>query len=450
MPVSPFLDFNPQFTWKQATWAAAVAAVGYLPNDPIGEVLQGSPYFCNSVNWVQAATVLQVNIAFVDTGKTVWIGIEGTTNVTQALAFVIRDQLVRPWGDDRAVYRVFWETAQSCLLSIKSQVTKTQPLAISGHSLGGAAAMLVADMLQREGYDVRGVITFGQPYTANADYFGQFVLPYDRVAHNIDVVTKVPQFDIALEHLYLPIIAGLELILDNQFRPFVHSGNHRELDLPGIEDEQEIILGELKNLGTRYVTGHITTHLMGNYLGLVYDRCSGVDQQLFLSLAQQLQTKNSFVKFNGPFPADDPEALALSFETIQAEERAFAATLISPESKVRLRLFKSPFTLPEIGEPFIPVEADFPGYGPITPTGTYPISGGGLTDCAVGPGWFTWTLSEHLETPVTIGGIFATYIFEEGGEKRVFFRPFPSPITLQQLGDVIKIEVTARVARFTD
>jgi triacylglycerol lipase len=61
---------------------------------------------------------------------------------------------------------------------------------VSGHSLGGALALLAADRLARLGFDVEEVFTFGTPCVFDAIAANAFTIPVYRVVNNEDPVPK--------------------------------------------------------------------------------------------------------------------------------------------------------------------------------------------------------------------------------------------------------------------
>lgn len=66
---------------------------------------------------------------------------------------------------------------------------------ITGHSLGGAIAVMAAFELQVAGFSVGEVVTFGQPRVGNqafADYFGRAFPGHFRATHWRDIVPHLP------------------------------------------------------------------------------------------------------------------------------------------------------------------------------------------------------------------------------------------------------------------
>lgn len=83
------------------------------------------------------------------------------------------------------------------------------PLFITGHSLGGALALLATKLVAR---DVDGACyTFGAPRVANYEYFAQVKTPVYRIVNSSDIVPKVPPG--ALMIAVIGIIRGISWLL---------------------------------------------------------------------------------------------------------------------------------------------------------------------------------------------------------------------------------------------
>ena len=74
---------------------------------------------------------------------------------------------------------------------------------MTGHSLGGALAVIAAAELQSRYNSVYSLYTFGQPRVGN-DKFGQFMTGYIpltfRIVHYADEVPHVPQSILGYKH----------------------------------------------------------------------------------------------------------------------------------------------------------------------------------------------------------------------------------------------------------
>lgn len=81
---------------------------------------------------------------------------------------------------------------------VKSEIEgdKKRKLIVTGHSLGGALAILCAYFLKREGYNVVECITFGQPRVGNWEFmksYEKLKIPTIRFVHGYDIVPTIPR-----------------------------------------------------------------------------------------------------------------------------------------------------------------------------------------------------------------------------------------------------------------
>lgn len=98
------------------------------------------------------------------------------------------------------LHRGFQAAAESVCQQILSQLQAVFPEAprviISGHSLGGAVATITADWLNRCGYEVQAVYTFGSPRVANGpwqrDYNRRLGNRTYRIVNSGDPIPRIP------------------------------------------------------------------------------------------------------------------------------------------------------------------------------------------------------------------------------------------------------------------
>ena len=96
------------------------------------------------------------------------------------------------------VHKGFYNAYQSMKWQVNAilQERNTKHLWVTGHSLGGALALLCAYDLEVEGRQLHGIMTFGQPMVARqqfADYIDQILVGrYVRFVNEADIVPKVP------------------------------------------------------------------------------------------------------------------------------------------------------------------------------------------------------------------------------------------------------------------
>ena len=103
-----------------------------------------------------------------------------------------------PWGK---AHEGFINALDSIWIFIEKAIkvfrNKKQPLWITGHSLGGALAMLAASKcFSRRIGNVYGIYTFGQPRVGNAKFTNKFNSLYKNVTYrfvnNEDIIPCVP------------------------------------------------------------------------------------------------------------------------------------------------------------------------------------------------------------------------------------------------------------------
>lgn len=183
-----------------AFWLAQLASLAYSD----AGVLQGSAFLRNHRLSLQSFDRGGTQ-AFLFTGPELCIlAFRGTE---QALEDWLTDADVRhevgPWGrteESIAVHRGFHTALDQVWGDVLAAVTRVElPVWITGHSLGGALAMLAAYRMQvaeSPAIQVAGVYTFGQPRVGNAAWSKSLPLAleqrvYRYINHN-DIVPLVP------------------------------------------------------------------------------------------------------------------------------------------------------------------------------------------------------------------------------------------------------------------
>ena len=91
------------------------------------------------------------------------------------------------------VHRGFNIVARTIYADAVTRLNPSYSTWLTGHSLGGAVAAILATYLDRDGYSIGGVYTFGQPKFTNAEGVRRyFHLPILRVVYQNDAVAMLP------------------------------------------------------------------------------------------------------------------------------------------------------------------------------------------------------------------------------------------------------------------
>ena len=120
------------------------------------------------------------------------IAIRGTANLENAMLDL--DLELQPDSQlNIKLHQGFGSGAKAVYEDIQPFLSKEHPIHLTGHSLGGAIAVILAMYLEKDGFAVEQVITFGQPKVTNATGAKMFSsLPLTRVVTPNDIVPLVP------------------------------------------------------------------------------------------------------------------------------------------------------------------------------------------------------------------------------------------------------------------
>lgn len=123
------------------------------------------------------------------------IAVRGTSNVENAMVDVAL-QLLPNKHTGIKLHQGFALSADYIYQKVKARLIKDYAISTTGHSLGGAAALILAMYLDADGYDVNKVVTFGQPKVTNISGSRKFAhLDVTRVVTPRDMVPLVPPLD---------------------------------------------------------------------------------------------------------------------------------------------------------------------------------------------------------------------------------------------------------------
>ncbi|MDD5674014.1 MAG: lipase family protein [Chitinivibrionales bacterium] len=122
------------------------------------------------------------------------IAIQGTKNFHNIVLDMEFSERVDPLLGVK-LHRGFEKTARELYdqLILTKALDKAMPVIITGHSLGGAAGVILALYLQQAGFTIRKVVTFGQPRITDGTGARQFCsIPLLRVVNSKDAIPFLP------------------------------------------------------------------------------------------------------------------------------------------------------------------------------------------------------------------------------------------------------------------
>lgn len=148
------------------------------------------------------------------------IAIRGTANLENVMLDL--DLELKPdTALDIKLHQGFGSAAKAVYTDVKPYLSEKLPIHITGHSLGGAIAVILGLYLQQEDYAVTQIITFGQPKVTNVTGAKKYdLLPLIRVVTLNDIVPLVPPISpMQIRDLDIFWHIGEEVILmgDNKF-----------------------------------------------------------------------------------------------------------------------------------------------------------------------------------------------------------------------------------------
>jgi len=234
---------------------ALIADVAYQDKAKIEKVLAARGYALSDYGQLPGYGVSYF-LASNDTIQQQILSVRGTSNIENAMVDVAF-QLLPNKHTGIKLHQGFAQSADFIYDKVKAQLNKDYRINTTGHSLGGAAALILAMYLDSGGYDVGKVITFGQPKVTNMSGSRKYShLDVTRVVTPKDMVPLVPPLDpMDLMNMDIYWHLGTEIVLqaDNTYS-----------ELEGVDSMMRAtdFLNEMlteKNLQHHYMTEYINS-----------------------------------------------------------------------------------------------------------------------------------------------------------------------------------------------
>ena len=199
--------------------AAEFAGAAYQSETDIAEFTRLKGFSLSSYGILVDSQVAYF-IATNELTKTQFISIRGTSNIENSI-IDISLKLVTDERTGLRLHQGFSFAARQVYANLQSSLEKGYTINISGHSLGGAVALILGMYLDLDEYKIGQITTFGQPKVSNiagAKHINH--LNITRVVTRLDLVPLVPPFDpLDINNLDIYWHSGKELLLlnDTQF-----------------------------------------------------------------------------------------------------------------------------------------------------------------------------------------------------------------------------------------
>jgi hypothetical protein len=245
------------FSLKTAYYLAHCSLAAYGgPGDwptvlSLGESMR--PFECNGLYGFVAA---QSDVAIV--------AFRGTESIGNALTDV-EAALIRQTIFPGLVHYGFARAAEVVYPIVRTLLTamdRKLPIWVTGHSLGGAMATLVAHRLAHEGFPVRAIYTYGSPRPGDRRFRDAYRLPHYRFVNDNDLVPHLP-FRWCFHHVgYLKLLSPVAGLLEEEHhwkakkRALVKHAKHVQRAHRKNEDPP-LKLGEFDWLADHHLAGYI-------------------------------------------------------------------------------------------------------------------------------------------------------------------------------------------------
>lgn len=246
-PKESVVSFGQQLDWNEICFSALLAELSYAEEPEVQSKLSSiaSDFEYDSTNrgGVPHFFYYDANKDLSAPEEGIYLTFRGTQSVCNIVSDLdIRAESVAMKHGNVNFHSGFYtsgkESADAAIAYIEKLATKYGddikdiPIHISGHSLGGAVALIVTWLLEEADYDVSSLYTFGQPQVtdkAGVEYFEKYIqsktvadeseLNYIRIRKGYDIVPYITAAapTIALKHVGRAILLGVDGTTDDDF-----------------------------------------------------------------------------------------------------------------------------------------------------------------------------------------------------------------------------------------
>lgn len=200
---------------QHAIFARAV----YQSEDSVRALIESSNYTLTLYHTIPG-TEISFLLATNELTRTQIIAVRGTSNIENAIVDIYL-KLIVDKKTGVALHHGFSVAARQVYAELKPMLKTDYKINVTGHSLGGAVALILAIYLDADQFNVEQVTTFGQPKVTNIAGANKIQhINVIRVVTPLDLVPLVPLFDpLDISNVEVYWHAGKEVILlaNNQY-----------------------------------------------------------------------------------------------------------------------------------------------------------------------------------------------------------------------------------------
>jgi hypothetical protein len=252
--LAPFQLLSAQHDFTEIDVQARLSAIAYLNGDGVKSALESQSKVLVHQSMIEEN---QVSYFLTQSNGVQTIVIRGTAN--EANVMLDLDLELKPDTQlNIKLHQGFASAARAVLNDVKPYLNADQPVHLTGHSLGGAVAVVLGMYLEKNDFNVAQVITFGQPKVTNvagAELFAS--LPLLRIVTPDDIVPLVPPISpLQIRDLDIYWHMGIGVILD---------GDGKYSEVSGVKSA----LRATKFTSSIPGQKNINAHMMTEYIRLI-------------------------------------------------------------------------------------------------------------------------------------------------------------------------------------
>ena len=181
------LPADHEVEWNDIKWFGELAANVYKSKEKIESIYKRFDIYMNEINEIRY-------LVLTDTAtKTHYVSVRGTCNSHNAMQDInfFKDKSKRLGIN---IHSGFHRTSEVIADDLLTRLDKSYEVYVTGHSLGGASALVVSWYLNHANFNVAECITFGQPKVTDSKGIRIMcgAVNLTRVVNETDVVPLVP------------------------------------------------------------------------------------------------------------------------------------------------------------------------------------------------------------------------------------------------------------------